>query len=189
MLIRSSLGSKGAWKGHVLGCRGKQHPAGGEGDGWSHHSRQGQPLKPTQLHFPGLSPNTESLHTNTVQAISSEIPVSSVFPYRSTALGVWLGFFFLFFKFFIIKKNLSSSFQEKLDVWPLCPLQGKYFIVIFLSSPPLFGSEILPHKQEFKNVCWLVKEKGPTSHFPRKSQKCWIFEKTFGFRPKENFNS
>lgn len=98
-------------------------------------------------------------------------------------------FFLFFFSFFLIKKNLSSSFQEKLDVWPLCPLQGKYFIVIFLSSPPPFGSEILPHKQEFKNVCWLVKEKGPTSHFPRKWQKCWIFEKTFGFRPKENFNS
>lgn len=75
--------------------------------GWS-IARGGESLENHGTSFPRSSHHTESRHSNTVQESSSE-----AFSHTEVACFP-LSFFFL------IKKPLCSSFQEKLDVWPRC---------------------------------------------------------------------
>lgn len=131
----------------------------------------GKAFKTHPTSFPrSLPPSTESLHTNAAQAISSETSVSSVFPYRSAlGGGGGVGGGVCFFKL----KNLVFFLPGKMGFLASLPTAGEIFHCDFpfFSSPSPFGAETPLSKQAFKNVCWLTKEKGPISHFPRKSQK------------------
>lgn len=135
MVIRSSFGSKGAWKGHealsisLAGWGNDIQPQ--ERDGRSHRSRQGKPLKPTQLHFPGLSLPARSHCT---LMLLRPFQVKLQFQVFSHTEVPW--FLFFFFSFFLIKK-LVFFLPGKIGCLASLPTAGETFHCDFpfLSSP------------------------------------------------------